>query len=727
MATAEKTLQKGMKNLVGTISSYNPEADLGIVEKACRFAEEKHDGQTRSSGEPYMTHPLEVATILTKLRMDVPTIVAALLHDTVEDTSTTLEEVDEYFGSTVRDLVDGVTKIGKITFRTKEEKQAENFRKMLIAMSKDIRVILIKLADRTHNMRTLSHLKAHKQREIAKETLEIYAPLANRLGISWMKSELEDLCLRYLKPDIYFRISQKVNKRKDERENHIDEVCLLIQDKIREYDLRGEVTGRPKNFYSIYKKMESRGVDYNQIHDIIAFRIIVDNITECYKALGVIHATWIPIPGRFKDYIAMPKPNNYQSLHTTVIGPKGERVEIQIRTHEMHRVAEEGIAAHWAYKQGVSPEKAGDYGWLKKLLEFNQEVSDPTEFMESVKGDLFAGEIFVFTPAGDVKEMPHGATPLDFAYSIHTEVGNRCIGAKSNGKIVPLNYRLKSGDTIEILTSKSQSPSKDWLRLVKSSGAKSKIRSFIKKQERERARGIGKTIFEKELRELGISLNRVIKQQEFQEVLSSLGKSEPEDIYATIGYGKLEVRDILKKMPEFSHLVQKEHDDKKGILSRLIDSARQKVESQNPILVNDMSDVMVRFCKHCQPIPGDTIVGFVTRGRGITVHTNHCPKVLDADEERRIDVGWSPETTSKRPVRIKVLTVDEPGILASLTKSITQNGFNITHALIRTMKYGRASCVFEIQVSDKNDLSKAIGSLMARQGVLDVERVFGKQ
>ena len=475
-----------------TIQGYFPDANLDLVRRAHAFAENAHREQKRSSGDPYIIHPTEVAQILADMRLDLSSICAAFLHDTVEDTAVKLEDVEREFNKDVAILVDGVTKLNKMTFRTTEEKQAENFRKMLIAMSKDIRVILVKLADRLSNMRSLQYLPPHKQASIAQETLDIYAPIANRLGISRIKVELEDLCLRFLHPDVYYKLAELVAKSKNDRENHLEEVSALINEKLVEYDVVAQVSGRAKNFYSIYKKMERRQVDFNELHDIIAFRIVVDNITECYKSLGVIHAAFRPVPGRFKDYIAMPKANNYQSLHTTVIGPTGERNEIQIRTHEMHMVAERGIAAHWKYKEGKFVSGGKDnVEWVSRLLEWQKDLSDPNEFLETVKVDLFSEDVFVFTPTGEVKELPHGATPLDFAYAVHTDVGNRCVGAKVNGRIVSLKHRLKSGDAIEIITSPTQTPSKDWLKIVKSSRAKAKIRAFIKQRERDVAREQG--------------------------------------------------------------------------------------------------------------------------------------------------------------------------------------------------------------------------------------------
>jgi guanosine-3',5'-bis(diphosphate) 3'-pyrophosphohydrolase len=496
--TAPSTAPMTIGDLKSLIAQYYPDADFGVLQKAHDFAVALHEGQTRKSGEPYIIHPLEVARILAQMRMDLSSIVAGILHDVVEDTAATIEEVQKQFGSEAAQLVDGVTKISAINFSSKHEKQAENFRKMILAMAKDIRVILVKLADRTHNMRTLQHLPPEKQDRIATETLEIYAPLANRLGISWMKIELEDLGLRYTKPEIYYKIAKLVDKKKEEREQYTQKLIKILGEKISEYGLKVKISGRPKHFYSIYKKMETRNLDFEEIHDIVAFRILTGSVAECYEVLGIVHLFFKPVPGRFKDYIAMPKNNMYQSLHTTMIGPYGERLEIQIRTEDMHKVAESGVAAHWHYKEGKLDQKDADrFHWLRQIIEAEKNLDNSSEFLESVKLDLFAGEIYIFTPKGELKEFPVGATPLDFAYSIHTDVGNKCVGAKVNGRMVPLKHKLRSGDTVEIVTSTTQRPSKDWLKIVKTGRAKSKIRAYIKSEERDRAMSIGRDLMEK--------------------------------------------------------------------------------------------------------------------------------------------------------------------------------------------------------------------------------------
>ena len=716
--------------IIEAVKSYYPEAKGELLRKAYAFAEAAHRGQLRSSGEPYMVHPTEVAQVLADLRLDIPSIITALLHDTVEDTHATLAEIEAGFGQDIAELVDGVTKLSKITFKTSEEKQAENFRKMILAMAKDIRVIIVKLSDRLNNMRTLEHLPQHKQQAIAQETIDIYAPIANRLGISWIKIEFEDLSLRYLHPDVYYKLAQKVAKKKAERERYIEEVSEIIIDKLKEYDMHAIVAGRAKHFYSIFKKMERRKVDFEQVYDVIAFRIAVDNITECYKALGVIHAAYKPVPGRFKDYIAMPKPNGYQSLHTTVIGPYGERVEIQIRTVEMNQVADTGIAAHWKYKEGKFDAKSREnVEWVSRLLEWHKDLKDPNEFLETVKIDLFAEDVFVFTPTGEVKQLSHGATPLDFAYAVHTDVGNKCVGAKVNGKIVPLKHRLKSGDTIEIITSPSQSPSKDWLKIVHTSRAKAKIRGFINLQERARALELGQEMLEKSLRQFDIGLGKFEKSSELQKVLATLKIRNTEEMFVSIGYGRVTTDDVIKIT------VSKEQRDKKsaavpvppappGLLKRMFGSGKKKPESQNAIKVADVDDVLIRFGRCCNPLPGDSIVGFITRGRGVTIHTANCPKSLDNDQERKVDVEWniSSKDAVKRHVRIRVLSLDEPGLLASMSQAISGCGINISSATIRTTKDKKAIAYFDVEVASTSQLQKITSILEGQKGVIAVER-----
>src|SRR5213082_2062655 len=541
-----------LNDILEKVSAYHPDADVDLVKKAYVYSAKVHQGQVRKSGEPYLVHPLEVAGILADLKLDEASIVAGLLHDTIEDTLAKPEEIKELFGTEVLELVEGVTKLG--TFQSApavsiEEKQAENFRKMLVAMAKDIRVILVKLADRTHNMRTLEHMKPESQQRIAQETLDIYAPLANRLGIQWIKIELEDLAFRYLKPGEYADVETQLEQSQKDREKFIEDVVDLLKGKLKEAGLEAEVQGRPKHVYSIWKKMRKNGLaSVTQLHDIVAFRLILKTVPACYEALGLIHSLWKPVPGRFKDYIAIPKPNMYQSLHTTVIGPNGERIEIQMRTEEMHQVAEEGIAAHWAYKEGKSAKDEQKFAWLRQLMEWQQDLKDPREFLETVKVDLFTDEVFCFTPKGDVKSLPLGSTAVDFAYTVHSEVGAHCVGAKVNGKMVPLRYKLKNGDSIEILTSPNARPNKDWLSFVKTSRAQAKIRSFIKGQQRERSIDIGRDLLDREFKRFDLNFAKVLKTPEFLKAANDMGHSRAEDLVSAVGYGKLSPANIMHKL-----------------------------------------------------------------------------------------------------------------------------------------------------------------------------------
>lgn len=717
--------REGMLALEAKLIEYYPDVDLPKIRRAYEFSELKHTGQKRSSGDPYIIHPVGVATILAELHLDVDSIVTGLLHDTVEDTGATFEEVDKIFGRTVAELVDGVTKISRITFRTTEEKQAENFRKMIVAMAKDIRVILVKLADRTHNMRTLEHLPERKQREIAQETLDIYAPLANRLGINWMKAELEDLCFSYLRPEAYQKLKVQVAKKRGEREKYIGEVISTIEEKLKEYGIKADVTGRPKHFYSIFKKMEQRSVEFEEIHDVIAFRIIVENITECYKALGVMHAAFRPIAGRFKDYIAMPKPNNYQSLHTTVIGPYGERLEIQIRTQEMHQIANSGVAAHWKYKEGRAQIEK-NMAWLNRLMESHQNLKDPNEFLESVKMDLYPGDVYVFTPQGEVKEFPEGSTPIDFAYAVHTNLGHATVGAKVNGKMVPLRYKLKNGDTVEIVTAPTQKPSKDWIKVVRTSRAASKIRAFVKQEERTKARGMGEEILERELRKFGYSVDRVMKSGDVTKVLKDFNVKTIEDLYVAIGFGRLIPKEVVQKViPETTPKAAEDED--RSFLEKVISTAAQKSEVRNAVMVGDMDDVLIRYAKCCSPIPGDSIVGFITRGRGVTVHTANCSKAMEGGKDRQIPVAWNKpageSARNRRSVKIKVHCEDTPGLLATMTQVISASGVNISKATVRTTREKKASCIFEVLVTDLEQLVKVMSALEAKQGIIHVERL----
>ncbi len=715
-------------DILEKVSNYRPDADLDIVKKAYVYSAKVHQGQVRKSGEPYLVHPLAVAGILADLRLDEASIVAGLLHDTVEDTLATLAEVEDLFGKEVASIVDGVTKLSQFSENrqpTAEEKQAENFRKMIVAMARDIRVILVKLADRTHNMRTLEHMKPEKQERIARETLEIYAPIAHRLGIQWVKIELEDLAFKYLRPQDQADLVDKISTKRREHEKYIDEVIAILKGKLAAQGIPGVVTGRLKHLYSIYRKMRTNNIEFEQVHDIIAFRIVTENISRCYEALGLVHSLWKPVPGRFKDFIAIPKPNMYQSLHTTVIGPYGERVEIRIRTEEMHQVAEEGIAAHWSYKAGqvkADSQTAQGFAWLRQLLEWQQDLKDPKEFLETVKVDLFSDEVFVFTPTGDVRSFPRGATPVDFAFAIHSEVGTHCVGAKVNNRIVPLRYKLKNGDTIEILTSPHAHPSKDWLTFVKTSRAQTKIRSYIRKQQRERSLAIGREVLEKELKKYGRSLNRLMKGGGLQPAADVLQFKTPEDMISALGYGKLTPAQILSKVVPAEEL-RDQHVDKKG--EGRLQQIFKKVArtSKSGISIQGIDDVLVRFGRCCNPVPGDPIVGFITRGRGVTVHTAACEKVLQTNPERRVDVAWDLRGGTARPVSLRVLTADRPGILAELSKCFSASGVNIAQANCRSTGDDRAVNTFEVSVSNLKQLQGVIRHLERVKGVYSVERV----
>lgn len=712
-------------DLVRRVTSYAPDSDFTMIRKAFIYAEKNHKGQMRSSGEEYIIHPLNVAGTLAKLRMDPETIIAGLLHDVIEDCDVTAKDIEEEFSETISEIVVGLTKISKINFKTKEESQAENFRKMVVAMAKDLRVIIVKLADRMHNMRTLQYVSAEKQRKIAQETLDIYVPLASRLGINSVKSEMEDLCLRFLKPEIYYRLAEKVAMKKSDRDSYIKKTIDTVINKLLDYSLKAEVKGRPKHFYSIYKKMQARDVDFNQIQDILAFRIVIGNITECYKVLGVIHSSFTPIPGRFKDYIAIPKVNNYQSLHTTVIGPQSERIEIQIRTIEMDETAENGIAAHWKYKEG-NDNKENKLDWVEELLEFNHTVKSNNEFMDVVKNDIDIGGIFIFTPTGDVRELKYGATPLDFAYAVHTEVGHQCVGAKINGKMTALKQTLKSGDTVEILTSKTQTPSKDWLQIVKSSRAKSKIKQWLLKIERDNYKEAGKEILEKAFRVVGISLKGAKKSGDFDKMIQGLSVANEEDLYVGLGNEKISAKLALEQLPENKEIIDSKKEELEEIDSyskKLTKSVRNKSNKDNAVIVDGLDGVMVRMAKCCTPIPGDEIIGYITRGRGITVHTSSCQKVDAGEHGRIITVEWNGHFSFKHPVSVRAITHDKPGILSLISKSINNIGINIRSALAKSLPDRKGSFIFEIEVKDYAELIKVINCVESLEAVIDVHRV----
>jgi len=712
-------------DILDRLVAYNPHADTDLLRKAYVFSAKVHIGQVRLSGEPYLVHPMEVAGILTQLKLDLSSVITALLHDAVEDTLTSLEDIRENFGDEVAQLVDGVTKISQITLRSSEENQAENFRKMVLAMVKDIRVILIKLADRLHNMRTLQYQSLEKQVAIAQETLDLYAPIAHRLGIDWIRLELEDLAFQYLQPDLYQDIQRKIAKKEKERFNYIDTVKRTLMKKLYENHIEGEVTGRLKQTYSIYRKMRDQNIDLDQVYDITAFRVIVSTIKECYDVLGIIHSIWKPIPGKFKDYVGLPKENMYQSLHTTVIGPYGERIEIQIRTREMHKIAEEGIAAHWKYKEGKMLEEADDkrFTWLRQLLEWQRDLKSDAEFMESVKVDLFPNEVYIFTPKGDVRPFPIGATPIDFAYSIHSDIGHHCAGARVNGRIIPLRYELHSGDTVEIITSPNQKPSKDWLKSVKTSRAKTKIRQWFAAEEREKSIALGKDILEKELHKYDLHLAKLVKSGELLKVASEFSFQEADDLLAAIGYGKMTANQILGKVVPQERLEQREpkEGEERGGLKGLIQKITHR--SKDALLIKGIDNVMVRYAGCCNPLPGDKVVGFITRGRGVTIHTADCKNAMDNDPHRRVEVEWDSAKEYMYPVRIQVISENKKGMLAEISSAIAANEANITNARVDTTDEKKSIGTFEVEIRDLNHLKKVIKDLGKIKGVNQVERM----
>ncbi len=715
-----------INELVDKVQSYYPAADVGLIRTAYDFSAKVHQGQKRLSGEPYLIHPLAVAGIIADLKLDVPSIVGGLLHDTVEDTLTTLDEVKSLFGREIAALVDGVTKLGRANFSSREEKQAENFRKMLLAMGKDVRVILIKLADRVHNMRTLDHMPLQKRILTAQETLDIYAPLSHRLGIAWIKSELEDLALKYLHPEVYYQLKRNVAKKKSDREKYIDEVISIITKKLEGEGIEAEVSGRPKHFYSIYQKMESQNLVYDQIYDLVAFRILVDTQRECYEALGLVHSQWRPVPGRFKDYIALPKLNMYQSLHTSVIGPYGERIEIQIRTHEMHRIAEEGIAAHWRYKEGEEFQVSDiqRFSWLRQLLEWQENLQDPQEFLHSLKEDLFSTSMYVFTPKGDLLNFPKGSTVIDFAYRIHTEVGHHCSGARVNGQLVSLKYILRSGDTVEIITTQQQVPTRDWLKWVKTPRAKSKIRNWLKAQQRERSVLLGKEILDGDLHRYRLDYAGLRNDGKLGWLTKELGMKDEEALLAAIGYGRITTRHVLAKLisPEKLEAGSKKADGALESLFRLVSKQKRGLG----IRVKGVDDVLVRFALCCHPLPGEHIVGFITRGRGVTIHTVGCPTMLESDPHRKIDVSWEETEQLPRPVKIEVTCVDEPGLLAGISAAITSAEANIARAQVRTFSSQRAINTFEVMIKDSSHLDRVLQNISKVKGVYKAVRARGR-
>ena len=731
------------KELINSVLKYHPSTDISMIEKAYKVASEAHEGQKRKSGEPYIIHPLCVAIILADLELDKETIVAGLLHDAVEDTWMTYEEVEKEFGSEVALLVDGVTKLGQLSYSAdKVEVQAENLRKMFLAMAKDIRVILIKLADRLHNMRTLQYMRPEKQQEKARETMDIYAPIAMRLGISKIKVELDDLSLKYLKPDVYYDLVHKVALRKSEREQFVGAIVKEVKKHMDDANIKAQVDGRVKHFFSIYKKMVNQDKTIDQIYDLFAVRILVDTVKDCYAALGVIHEMYKPIPGRFKDYIAMPKPNMYQSLHTTLIGPNGQPFEIQIRTYEMHRTAEYGIAAHWKYKESsdgkapVGKSEEEKLNWLRQILEWQRDMSDNKEFMSLLKNDLdlFADSVYCFTPQGDVKTLPSGSTPVDFAYSVHSAVGNKMVGARVNGKLVPIEYEIKNGDRIEIITSQnSQGPSRDWLKLVKSTPAKNKINQWFKKELKEDNILKGKEMLAQYARAKGFKIANYTKTQYLEAVLRKYGFRDWDSVLAAIGHGGLKEGQVFNKLVEAYDKENKKNLTDEQVLEAASETQEKLhiAKSKSGIVVKGIHDVAVRFSKCCNPIPGDEIVGFVTRGRGITIHRTDCVNVLnmsETDRTRLIEAEWQqPDTKEKEKymAEIQVYANNRTGLLVDLSKIFTERKIDLRSINSRTSKQEKATISMSFEIGSKEELRSLIEKIRQVESVIDVERTTG--
>lgn len=723
--TAEQVLEQA--------SHFLNEEDVTFIKRAYEYARDAHSEQFRKSGEPYIIHPVQVAGILVSLEMDATTISAGFLHDVVEDTDVSKEDLENQFGKEVAMLVDGVTKLGKIKFKSKEEQQAENHRKMFIAMAQDLRVILIKLADRLHNMRTLKHLPQEKRIRIANETLEIFAPLAHRLGISKIKWELEDTALRYLNPQQYYRIVNLMKRKRAEREQYLDEVIKEISQQLEDVEITPEISGRPKHIYSIYHKMAKQNKQFNEIYDLLAVRVIVNSIKDCYAVLGVIHTCWKPMPGRFKDYIAMPKANLYQSLHTTVIGPKGDPLEVQIRTKEMHQIAEFGVAAHWAYKEdksNVPTQKSLEnrLSWFREIIEWQDNSTNAEEFMESVKMDLFSDMVFVFTPKGDVYELPLGSVPIDFAYRIHSEIGNKTIGSKVNGKMVPLDYKLKTGDIVEILTSKhSYGPSQDWLKVTQSSHAKNKIRQYFKKQRREENVDKGKELVEKEIKALDCDIKEVLTSENIKRVAEKFNFSNAEDMYAAVGYNGItaaqiahRLTDKFRKRPEF------ELEERLKELSSDLKKAPSRRKDAG-ISVKGVDNLLIRLSKCCNPVPGDDIVGYITKGRGVSVHRADCVNMLnDSEEDRFIEVEWEESPTFERDynVDIEIFGYDRRGLLNEVLSVVNETKTNISAVTGKNDRNKMATITMSLSIRNINHLQKVVDKVKQIPDIYSVRRIF---
>ncbi|MBO5605969.1 MAG: bifunctional (p)ppGpp synthetase/guanosine-3',5'-bis(diphosphate) 3'-pyrophosphohydrolase [Acidaminococcaceae bacterium] len=720
------------------LKTYLDEKQIAFVKKAYEFAAKMHADQKRRSGEPYIIHPTQVANILAQMKMDEETLAAAFLHDVVEDTDTSLQELKEMFGAKVAMLVDGVTKLGKIEYISKEERQIENYRKMFLAMAQDIRVVIIKLADRLHNMRTMKYMPVHKQQSISKETLEIYAPLANRLGIYTIKWELEDMAFRYQDPELYYNLVEQVKTKRKEREAMINDAMETLRQELGKVNIRCEIQGRPKNFYSIYKKMMRDHKELNEIYDLLAVRVLVDTVKDCYGALGIVHGLWRPIPGRFKDYVAVPKSNMYQSLHTTVAFTNGQPLEIQIRTFEMHRISEFGIAAHWRYKEsggsnpatGSTKSYAAKLSWLRQLLEWHNDMSDSKDFVNTVKMDVFADEVFVFTPRGDVIDLPVGSVPIDFAYRIHTDVGNRCIGAKVNGRIVPLDYKLSNGDIVEVITSKQASgPSRDWINIAGSSDTRNKIRSWFKKERKEENIERGRDLLEKECRRLGYDSREFATQEKLKTVAEKLRLPDVDGMLASLGYGGTALTSIMSKLVDIYKQEQQRQLQSKKDLSQLLAELKprtSKAKSSHGILVKGEDGIMVKLARCCNPVPGDPVIGYITRGSGISVHRADCPNVMSnnpEEQKRLIDVTWDVATDAVYKANIVIVAADKPGIMVDIMMAISENKININNISSHSDKNKMATIHLGLDITNIGQLETIMNRIKRIQGIYSVERM----
>jgi GTP pyrophosphokinase len=721
-----------INQITDKVASYIENPDLDLIQRAYVFSAQAHDGVVRRSGEPYISHPMNVAYLLAEMQLDEATVAAGLLHDTVEDTQTSVDEIEEIFGSDVADIVDGVTKISQMDFESKAVQQAENIRKLILAMAEDIRVLMVKLADRLHNMRTLEFMKPVKRRLIAQETQDIYAPLANRLGLHRVKTELEDLCLRYLKPDVFDQLSQAVSEHRAAGEPYIEKVIDLINGMLRKNRIKGRVYGRTKHLHSIHVKMEQQGLTFDEIYDLIAFRIILKSIKDCYAVLGLIHAIWRPVPGRFKDYISIPKANMYQSLHSTVIGPDGERIEVQIRTEEMNRIAEYGVAAHWQYKEvgkgsrrakTAGTRDAERYTWLRQIMDWQRELSDPREFMASLRLEMFQEEVYVFTPNGDIKELPEGATPVDFAYAIHSEVGDKCAGAKVNGRIVPLHSPLKNGDSVEIITDKNRMPSRDWLKFVKTAKARTRIKQYIRTVERERAIALARELLEKEGRRVGINVQKAIKEGEFLKLVESFNCGSVDDLLTQVGFSRFTPRKVIKKLYAVIHGESADLRKTREKEEAAPHPEAKKKPKKDGLQISGVDNVLVRFASCCNPLPGEPIIGYITRGRGVTVHRIDCHNVKNFEDERLISVNWEGVEDKPYPARIRIKCLNKTGMLGKICTMLAEQDVNIDSGNFESKVDGTSVLEFTVEVKDLDQLYRALSKVKALKAVQEALRV----